>query len=250
MGMGTRNATSPEANRMTPAASSQRTSPLAAMSLLLGVLSLFLLIVTGLPAVVLGFYGLRRINESDGRIRGRAVAVAGMLLGALGTLAGFLGLAYLGFGYLQGRAQRAGCRNNLRLLGTGIHGYQLNSDMQFPRGTVPNDQLGPEQRLGWLVTILPYLMGEEPPGKKASPEKALYDQLDKKQGWDTPANRKAAATVVRWYLCPALPAHARHTEYGLTTYVGIAGLALIVFIAVGVLLFRRLRARRKHPAGV
>jgi prepilin-type processing-associated H-X9-DG protein len=109
------------------------------------------------------------------------------------------------------------------LLGTAVHGYQINATMQFPRGTFPNDQLGPEQRLSWLVMILPYLMGDETPGKKASPEKSLYDQFDQKQAWDAPANRKATATLVRWYLCPALPGHARHTEYAMTTYVGIAG---------------------------
>jgi prepilin-type processing-associated H-X9-DG protein len=209
---------------MAQSVSAGRTSPLAVASLLLGLLSLFLLVVTGLPAVVLGFYSLRRINESDGRIKGRALAALGMILGGLGTLAGFLGLAFLGLGFLQGRADRAVCQNNLRVLGEAIHSYQLNSDGHFPRGAIPNDQLPAERRLSWMVTILPYLMGDEAPGKKTTPQKALYDQFDRSRSWDAAANHKAAATVLGWYLCPSLPGRARHSEYGLTTYVGIAGL--------------------------
>ena len=70
----------------------------AILSAVLGVLSFFFLFLTGLPAIFLGFLGLREINESDGRllvrprglIGGATYDVRSLDVGILGTASGDL----------------------------------------------------------------------------------------------------------------------------------------------------------------
>src|SRR5262249_38606887 len=61
---------------MTDTTFSTRLSGKALASLVLG-----LLVFTGLPALFLGVQSLREINRSDGRLRGRKLALAGLLTG-------------------------------------------------------------------------------------------------------------------------------------------------------------------------
>jgi hypothetical protein len=42
--------------------------------------------LTGIPAIWVGFRALRDIDASDGRLRGRGSAIAGIVLGVIGTL--------------------------------------------------------------------------------------------------------------------------------------------------------------------
>ncbi len=55
-----------------------RTSKLAVLSLVLGILSLFLFVLTGIPAIVVGIIGQIRIRRSGGTLRGKYIALAGM----------------------------------------------------------------------------------------------------------------------------------------------------------------------------
>jgi prepilin-type processing-associated H-X9-DG protein len=188
----------------------------AVASLVLGLLSLVLFIVSGLPALFLGLRTLRTINESDGRLRGRRLAIAGMVLGGFGTLATLVGLAWLILLQLQSTANRVACADHLRQLGVAIHEYQMQTK-RFPRGTVANDRLPAEERLSWLVTLLPYSMADTP-GRKS-----LFDQIDKPTAWNAEVNRKAIETPVRFYVCPALPGARSHQGPARTSYPGIAG---------------------------
>src|SRR5262249_34049621 len=43
------------------------------------------------------------------------------------------------------------------------------------------------------------------------------------RGWRAETNRKALNTSIRWYLCPGDPSYRPHSEPGLTSYIGIAG---------------------------
>jgi hypothetical protein len=54
-------------------------------ALTLGVLSLLLGVLTGLPAIWVGRKALRRINAADGALRGRWAAWAGIVLGFVGV---------------------------------------------------------------------------------------------------------------------------------------------------------------------
>jgi hypothetical protein len=58
----------------------------AMASFTLGLLSFILTIVTGVPAVICGFLSLREIAWSGGLVRGKRLALAGIVLGLLGSL--------------------------------------------------------------------------------------------------------------------------------------------------------------------
>jgi hypothetical protein len=58
----------------------------AKTSFTLGLLSFILTILTGVPAVIWGFLSLREIGHSGGRVQGKRLALAGIVLGLLGSL--------------------------------------------------------------------------------------------------------------------------------------------------------------------
>ena len=61
-----------------------RTNGLAIASLILGILGLCTFF-TGIPAVICGHLALRKVDQSNGLIGGRNLAVAGLVLGYLAT---------------------------------------------------------------------------------------------------------------------------------------------------------------------
>jgi prepilin-type processing-associated H-X9-DG protein len=190
-------------------------------SLLFGLATPVGLAAAGLAALVLGWHGLRAVNQSDGRLRGRRLAVAGMVLGGLGVAATALGLAILFLVDWHVRAQRAECLNNLRQIGAAAQAYRDKDEHEaFPPGTLPNADLPPEQRLSWLVALPPYLQESTPGVKKLQ---ALDGQIDLSRAWDDPANAAAATTDVYLFRCPAHPHDDPGATPGHTHYVGIAG---------------------------
>src|SRR5262249_20396564 len=129
-----------------------RTSGKAVVALVLGLLSLVCLVLTGLPALLLGFFALREINRSDGRLGGRRPAIAGMVLGAAGTSVVLVWLVGMLLLHLREISNRTVCQNNLRALGLAVNLYYEDAKL-FPAGTIPNPDLRPEQRLSWMVSI-------------------------------------------------------------------------------------------------
>ena len=110
-----------------------RTSRLAAGSLACGVLGLaaFPLIIGQVAAVALGHSALVKIGSSRGRLVGRGLAVAGLVLGYTGLLAVGATVAFVG---LVGRpwwrlAQEA---TNLRQIGMGLSVYADEHDDRLP----------------------------------------------------------------------------------------------------------------------
>jgi hypothetical protein len=71
----------------------QQTSPLAIVSLVLGIVGLLCctLFVLGIAAVVTGYMARKQIAESQGRLKGGGMATAGLVLGAVSIV---LALAY------------------------------------------------------------------------------------------------------------------------------------------------------------
>ncbi len=62
-----------------------RTSGKAVASLVLGLLSFLYTLFTGVPAIILGALGLSDINRRRGRIRGRGMAITGIVCGGIGS---------------------------------------------------------------------------------------------------------------------------------------------------------------------
>ncbi|WP_437203197.1 DUF1559 domain-containing protein [Planctomicrobium sp. SH664] len=106
-------------------------------------------------------------------------------------------------------ARRAQSMNNLKQIGLAIHNYADTHD-HLPQGTIPNDKLEPNERLSWLVSILPYL-----------DQAALYEKINQKLDWAAPANEPAVETVLPVFHNPS---EVVWSGTNLSNYVGIAGL--------------------------
>lgn len=65
-----------------------KTSAAALASLVLGISSLLCLCVTALPALICGIVGLSNIGKSNGQLKGRGLAITGIILSLLLTIVG------------------------------------------------------------------------------------------------------------------------------------------------------------------
>ncbi len=189
----------------------------AVVSFLLGLASPIFLFLTGIPAIWIGLNAVRAVHRAEGRLRGRRLAVAGMVLGGAGCIAAVLGLLMVVFYTLRVRSQQLECENHLRRLGAAVLNYHTTHDT-FPPGTLPNPGLPPEKRLSWLSALPPFL---EQKTRDAERMQSLYGQLDPSLAWDAGPNAAVAHTTAPVCICPA---HAGpNLAPGHTDYVGLAG---------------------------
>lgn len=120
-------------------------------------------------------------------------------------------------------AARMSCSNNLKQMMLAMHNYasmgqsaaSLTSSQPvdpatqvFPKGCFGPGKV-PEERLSWMVALLPYLE-----------QSSLYEDFDLEDGYA--GNREAADTRVRLFLCPAAVTDA--TDSSATHYVALAGI--------------------------
>jgi hypothetical protein len=193
----------------------------ALVSFVLGLcsLALLLLALTGIPAVVIGLLALRRINASDGQLRGARLAIAGMVMGSLGTLITLAGLLAIGIVQLQLASKRAECANHLREIGVALNKY-ADVREKFPKATTGPATLPTSRRLSWFVEVLPLLREGTPANAQLQ---QLASQIDLQNGWDDSSNAPVANTPVRLFLCPGSSLDPR-SRPGRTHYVGMAGI--------------------------
>ena len=203
-------------------ASPQRTSRLALGSLLLGLLALPLTLLTGVPALIVGYRALYAINASEGQLRGRRLALAGMLLGTVGCLLGVgYGLLLL-VNRLGEASNRLECANNLRQIGQGLELYAKHHGDKYPKAVV-DGTLPPTERLSWVAELAPLM-----PRKAMSEAKwqTILAALDPKQPWQAPVHQLPRDTNLIGLLCRSFPAGKVRDTPGLTDYVGVAGIGL------------------------
>jgi hypothetical protein len=93
-----------------------------------------------------------------------------------------------------------------------LHNYS-DRNHALPCGTVVQSSLPPEERLSWLVSLLPYL--EQP---------TLYKGFDLTSGWESEHNRKLSELPVKPCICPSQPIQGSRDCWPLSSYVGIAGI--------------------------
>lgn len=199
---------------MTSALERPRISGKALLSLVLGLASPVGFMITGAPALLIGLAGLREINQSEGRLRGRLAAVAGMLLGLAGCAVGVIGSVVLLFLHYGQLAARTRCSDHLMYIGKAVMDYRGDHDPSvFPPGTIRHESLPPEERLSWMVSLLPYLKQDK-----------LYARFDKSKAWNDAANAGPAATTVLGFHCPGHQNVAAPGTPAFTHYIGFAGL--------------------------
>jgi prepilin-type processing-associated H-X9-DG protein len=107
------------------------TSGLAIASLVLGILSPFTLCLTGLVGIILGIVALVQIGQSQGRLRGSGMAIAGLIIpvAAFPIVAAVL---FPVFAKARSKAQITTCMNHQRQLAIGLLSYAQDNDETFP----------------------------------------------------------------------------------------------------------------------
>jgi prepilin-type processing-associated H-X9-DG protein len=100
-------------------------------------------------------------------------------------------------------------KNNLKMIGLAMHNYHETFN-ELHQGTVPNEDLEPEERLSWAYSILPFLE-----------QVVLYNELDGKLGWEAEENTLGLQTAIPVYQNPSQPGARPNPSSG--DYVGMAG---------------------------
>ena len=195
-----------------------RLHPPALTALLLGLASVPLLAVTGVVAMIVGFRSLRRINSSDGELRGARLAVVGMALGALGTAATVIGLTAIVLIRMQLANQRLEGVNHMRLIGIAL-AQNTEGNRPFPAATRDPQALPGDRRLSWMADILPYMARDKQGHGRFE---GIGEQLARDKAWDDTANARAAATPIRHFQAPASPNYDP-LRSAMTNFVGIGG---------------------------
>ena len=163
------------------------TSGMAVASLVLGVLSLLCSLLSGLPAIVLGVIALVDIGRSEGRKKGKGLAITGVVAGLLGVVALPILLTY-GYFKVREAAARMSCSNNLMQIGLAMHSYD-QANGTFPAAAIC-DPMG-KPLLSWRVALLPYVGGD-----------SLYNQFKLDEPWDGPNNRMLLSSMPKVYALP------------------------------------------------
>ena len=118
----------------TAAAAREKTSGLAITSLVLGVLGLFTCGVTALVGLILGIVALVKIKNSQGRLSGNGIAIAGTAVSAIFLLMVpiFAAMMLPAFAKARSRAQTINCVNNMKQLALAVKIYSGDNNDQLP----------------------------------------------------------------------------------------------------------------------
>lgn len=153
----------------------------------------------------------------------RATIIGFVLLAVVG---GLFVLSYIP--KMRLRANMEASKNNLRDLGL-FAALHANPDpkrdaskfpTQIPPGTIVLPDVAPENRLSWVVPVMPLL------DQRKNPVVELFPRIDQLQGWTAPPNQEAGQTRLVVLLCPENPPDARPDGAAVTSYVGVGGVGL------------------------
>lgn len=197
--------------------------------------------VTGIPAVVLGFLTVRRINVQGEELRGRSLAIVGMCLGILGIILDVIGFVSMFLMQANLASDKVTSQNNLRMIGQAYYSKH-GPDGPYPCGTmypppkliadIPWQPYRPSRRLSWMVTLLPYVQPipeDKPKGSLVKPRPddrygRLYGGTSLLAAWDAEVNHTIAGNTIPAYVTSAHPSYDEKKKPAPTHYVGIAGL--------------------------
>jgi prepilin-type processing-associated H-X9-DG protein len=117
-------------------AADAKTSRLAITSLVLGISSILCAIVTAVPAIIFGIVSLVKINNSDGRLKGKGLAIAGISVSAvmliIFVVAMLLAILMPALARTKVMAERIVCGTNIKGLVTATMIYANDYDEKLP----------------------------------------------------------------------------------------------------------------------
>lgn len=163
-------------------------NPAAGVSLTLGLLSIMLNVITGIPAIVFGIIGLKNSGRNG---TGKEMAIAGIGSAVLCT---GISCVIIYFLYNAGSGRQADNRtfNNVKHIGLSFHNHH-DAHNRFPGayttrpGAFFGNQPAPmDQRLtSWRTNLLPYLEQDN-----------LFRQYDQNQPWNGARNQAVTGAFV------------------------------------------------------
>lgn len=171
-----------------PSAPAQpQTSTKAVISLVLGVGAFFFCLL-GLPAAILGALALSDINHRPQHVKGKGLAIAGLVTGIGGPVVLFLLMTLMlpAMSRLRDTAQRVHTSNIVKMQVLAMHMFESRNRMlpdDIREGAGPQAAMpvpaSATPLLSWRVRLLPYLEQE-----------SLYREFKLDQPWDSPHNIK------------------------------------------------------------
>ena len=129
-------------------------------------------------------------------------------IGSVGTIGVMTALLLPAVQQSRTAARRVQSKNNLKQLLLAMHNYHDTHNM-LPTGTVKDSSEEIDDRLSWIVSLLPFIE-----------QAALYKQIDQKDGWKSDANSDWTGFNIEMLTNPAEP----NGREGTTHYVGMAGI--------------------------
>jgi prepilin-type processing-associated H-X9-DG protein len=151
-----------------------KTSRLAIAAFVLGVLSLFTLGITAIPAVVLGIISLVRIEKSGGRLTGANFGVLGIVVPVIAIL--MLGILLPALARVRQIDLRTTCGSNLAGIGKAMTIYANDYQDQFPRAGGRNTVWGGSGSVVWNARnrFQAYQMSADGAGGSATISSCFY----------------------------------------------------------------------------
>lgn len=179
----------------------QQSNGKAIASLVLGVLSFCLSALAGIPAIILGVMALSTANRSQGRVGGQGLAIAGIVLGGIGTLMVFVQIALLlpAISAARDAARRTESSNNFKQIGFALHNYHDTYRTLPPAFSVDDDG---KPLLSWRVHMLPYIE-----------QQMLYEKFKLDEPWDSPHNKQLVDQMPDVFRSPGADTGTTETVY-------------------------------------
>jgi len=117
-----------------------RTSGLAIAAFVLGILSVFTLGLTALPAIILGIIALIVIGQNGGRLTGIGFAVVGMVLPVFAVVITLAAILMPALSKARDQARRAACLSNMRQLSLAWIMYADENGDKIVNGAAGSDR--------------------------------------------------------------------------------------------------------------
>lgn len=129
-----------------PMATALRTSPMAIWSLVLGILGFTC--VAAIPGLILGIVSIRQINQKPRELAGKGLAIAGIVLSAVGMccfalIATMSAILFPAFKQATEAAIRSTCQSNVRQLSNAAKMYLSDWNDTYPPAAQWSDALKP-----------------------------------------------------------------------------------------------------------
>ena len=127
-----------------------KTSGLAIAALVLGILSIFTLGLTAIPAIILGIISLVRIEKSGGRITGKGFAIGGIVVPVVLVPVFLMIILMPALNRVKKQARSVACMAKLRQWGLIFAMYTQDNDANFFSGE------GGDNGRWWMDPLRPY----------------------------------------------------------------------------------------------